>query len=226
MYRILLVEDDIDLSKEIALALEKWGFKVELIDDFEVVLDEFIDKKPDVVLLDVNLPLYNGFYWCEKIRAISNVPLIFLSSRDSDMDLIMGINNGADDYITKPFSIEILVTKINGIIRRVYNYSDSNSILYCEDLMFDVWKGIIKHKYKDKSIELTKNEIKILTLLLKNKNRVVSRESLMMTLWDNDEFVTDNALTVNMNRLRSKVKELGFDDFIKTKKGIGYIIQC
>lgn len=138
MYRILLVEDDIDLSKEIALALEKWGFKVELIDDFEVVLDEFIDKKPDVVLLDVNLPLYNGFYWCEKIRAISNVPLIFLSSRDSDMDLIMGINNGADDYITKPFSIEILVTKINGIIRRVYNYSDSNSILYCEDLMFDV----------------------------------------------------------------------------------------
>lgn len=128
MYRILLVEDDIDLSKEIALALEKWGFKVELIDDFEVVLDEFIDKKPDVVLLDVNLPLYNGFYWCEKIRAISNVPLIFLSSRDSDMDLIMGINNGADDYITKPFSIEILVTKINGIIRRVYNYSDSNSI--------------------------------------------------------------------------------------------------
>ncbi|NJA03606.1 winged helix-turn-helix transcriptional regulator, partial [Clostridioides difficile] len=113
-----------------------------------------------------------------------------------------------------------------GIIRRVYNYSDSNSILYCEDLMFDVGKGIIKHKYKDKSIELTKNEIKILTLLLKNKNRVVSRESLMMTLWDNDEFVTDNALTVNMNRLRSKVKELGFDDFIKTKKGIGYIIQC
>ncbi|MDX5792259.1 response regulator, partial [Clostridioides difficile] len=104
MYRSLLVEDDIDLSKEIALALEKWGFKVELIDDFEVVLDEFIDKKPDVVLLDVNLPLYNGFYWCEKIRAISNVPLIFLSSRDSDMDLIMGINNGADDYITQPFS--------------------------------------------------------------------------------------------------------------------------
>lgn len=225
MYKILLVEDDIDLSKEIAFALDKWGFNVELINNFEVVLDEFIDKKPDVVLLDVNLPLYNGFYWCEKIRAISNVPIIFLSSRDSDMDLIMGINNGADDYITKPFSIDILVTKINGIIRRVYNYSDSSSIMYFEELIFDVGRGIIKHKYKDKSLDLTKNEIKILTLLLKNKNRVVSRESLMMTLWDNDEFVTDNALTVNMNRLRSKVKELGFDDFIKTKKGIGYIIQ-
>ncbi|KPI47556.1 PhoB family transcriptional regulator [Clostridioides difficile] len=225
MYRILLVEDDIDLSKEIALALDKWGFNVELINNFEAVLDEFIDKKPDVVLLDVNLPLYNGFYWCEKIRAISNVPIIFLSSRDSDMDLIMGINNGADDYITKPFSIDILVTKINGIIRRVYNYSDSSSIMYYDELIFDAGRGIIKHKYKDESLELTKNEIKILTLLLKNKNRVVSRESLMMTLWNNDEFVTDNALTVNMNRLRSKVKELGFDDFIKTKKGIGYIIQ-
>ncbi|MCI9976089.1 response regulator transcription factor [Clostridioides difficile] len=225
MYRILLVEDDIDLSKEIALALDKWGFNVELINNFEAVLDEFIDKKPDVVLLDVNLPLYNGFYWCEKIRAISNVPIIFLSSRDSDMDLIMGINNGADDYITKPFSIDILVTKINGIIRRVYNYSDFSSIMYYDELIFDAGRGIIKHKYKDESLELTKNEIKILTLLLKNKNRVVSRESLMMTLWNNDEFVTDNALTVNMNRLRSKVKELGFDDFIKTKKGIGYIIQ-
>nr|UWI49594.1 response regulator transcription factor [Clostridioides difficile] len=224
MYKILLIEDDIDLSKEIALALERWGFKVEAISNFELILEEFIDKKPDVVLLDVNLPLYNGFYWCEKIRAISNVPIIFLSSRDSDMDLIMGINNGGDDYITKPFSIDILVTKINGIIRRAYNYSDSNSILYYKDLMFDVGKGIIKHKYKEKDIELTKNEIKILTLLLKNKNKVVSRESLMMTLWDNDEFVTDNALTVNINRLRGKVKELGFDDFIKTKKGIGYII--
>lgn len=224
MYKILLIEDDIDLSKEIDLALERWGFKVETVDSFELILEEFVDKKPDVVLLDVNLPLYNGFYWCEKIRAISNVPIIFLSSRDSDMDLIMGINNGGDDYITKPFSIDILVTKINGIIRRAYNYSDSNSILYYKDLMFDVGKGIIKHKYKEKDIELTKNEIKILTLLLKNKNKVVSRESLMMTLWDNDEFVTDNALTVNMNRLRGKVKELGFDDFIKTKKGIGYII--
>ncbi|MGX9755398.1 winged helix-turn-helix domain-containing protein [Clostridioides difficile] len=224
MYKILLIEDDIDLSKEIALALERWGFKVEAIGNFELILEEFIDKKPDVVLLDVNLPLYNGFYWCEKIRAISNVPIIFLSSRDSDMDLIMGINNGGDDYITKPFSIDILVTKINGIIRRAYNYSDSNSILYYKDLMFDVGKGIIKHKCKEKDIELTKNEIKILTLLLKNKNKVVSRESLMMALWDNDEFVTDNALTVNMNRLRGKVKELGFDDFIKTKKGIGYII--
>ncbi|MCI9062756.1 MULTISPECIES: response regulator transcription factor [Romboutsia] len=223
MYKILLVEDDIDLAKETLIALEKWGFKVNLIDNFENIIEEFIYIKPEVVLLDVNLPLYNGFYWCEKIREISNVPIIFLSSRDSDMDLIMGINNGGDDYITKPFSIDVLVTKINAIIRRVYNYNNSNNIIGYKDLIFDIEKGIIK--LNNKNIELTKNEIKILTLLLKNKDKVVSRESLMMSLWDSDEFVTDNALTVNINRLRSKIKELGVEDFIKTKKGIGYIVE-
>ena len=223
MYKILLIEDDIDLAKETGLALEKWGFKVDLINNFENIIEEFIEKKPEVVLLDVNLPLYNGFYWCEKIREISKTPIIFLSSRDSDMDLIMGINNGGDDYITKPFSIDILVTKINAIIRRVYNYNNSNNILGYKDLIFDAEKGIIKHN--DNSIELTKNEMKIFTLLLKNKENIVSRESLMMSLWDSDEFVTDNALTVNINRLRSKIKELGIEDFIKTKKGIGYIVE-
>ncbi|WP_286312094.1 response regulator transcription factor [Romboutsia ilealis] len=223
MYKILLVEDDIDLAKETLIALEKWGFKVNLIDNFENIIEEFIYIKPEVVLLDVNLPLYNGFYWCEKIREISNVPIIFLSSRDSDMDLIMGINNGGDDYITKPFSIDVLVTKINAIIRRVYNYNNSNNIIGYKDLIFDIEKGIIK--LNNKNIELTKNEIRILTLLLKNKDKVVSRESLMMSLWDSDEFVTDNALTVNINRLRSKIKELGVEDFIKTKKGIGYIVE-
>lgn len=223
MKNILLIEDDIDLAKETSLALGKWGFDVHLIDNFEMILEEFVDKKPDVVVMDVNLPLYNGFYWCEKIREISNIPIIFLSSRDSDMDLIMGINNGGDDYITKPFSIDVLVAKINGIIRRVYKYSDSSSIMHYENLIFCIEKGTIK--YKDKYEELTKNEIKILTSLLKNKNKVVSRESLMMSLWDSDEFVTDNALTVNINRLRGKIKDLGFKDIVKTKKGIGYIIE-
>ncbi|RDY26842.1 DNA-binding response regulator [Romboutsia weinsteinii] len=223
MNRILLIEDDIDLAKETSLALEKWGFYVDLIENFEKILEEFIDKKPDVVIMDINLPLYNGFYWCEKIRDISNVPIIFLSSRDSDMDLIMGINNGGDDYITKPFSIDVLVTKVKGIIRRAYKYSDSSSIMHYDDLIFDIEKGTIK--YKNKCEDLTKNEIKIFTSLLKNKNKVVSRESLMMSLWDSDEFVTDNALTVNINRLRGKIKDIGFNDMIKTKKGMGYIIQ-
>lgn len=223
MNRILLIEDDIELAEETSLALGKWGFKVELINNFEMILEEFIDKKPDVVIMDVNLPLYNGFYWCEKIRDISSIPIIFLSSRDSNMDLIMGINNGGDDYITKPFSIDVLVTKLNGIIRRAYKYNTSSTIMHYEGLIFDIEKGTIK--YRDKCKELTKNEVKILTNLLKNKDKVVSRESLMMFLWDSDEFVTDNALTVNINRLRSKIKDLGFEDIIKTKKGMGYIIQ-
>lgn len=223
MNRILLIEDDIDLAKETSLALSKWGFDVELINNFEMILEEFIDKKPDVVIMDVNLPLYNGFYWCEKIRDISSIPIIFLSSRDSNMDLIMGINNGGDDYIMKPFSIDVLVTKLNGIIRRTYKYNTSSTIMYYEDLIFDIEKCAIK--YRDKHEDLTKNEVKILTNLLKNKDKVVSRESLMMYLWDSDEFVTDNALTVNINRLRCKIKDLGFEDIIKTKKGVGYIIQ-
>ena len=223
MKEILLVEDDIALAKEISIALEKWGFNVSLIDNFEMILEEFVKKMSHVVIMDINLPLYNGFYWCEKIRKISNVPIIFLSSRDSDMDLIMGINNGGDDYITKPFSIDVLVTKINGIIRRAYNYSDLSNFIYYDDIIFDIEKGTVN--YKEKNIDLTKNEIKILTLLLKNKNKIVSRESLMMSLWDNDEFVTDNALTVNINRLRVKFKDFGFDDFIKTKKRMGYIIE-
>ncbi len=220
---ILLVEDDNELATEIAIALEKWGFKVSLIDNFEKILEEFVEKKPHVVIMDINLPSFNGFYWCEKIRKISNVPIIYLSSRDSDMDLIMGINNGGDDYITKPFSIDILVTKINGIIRRAYDYSDSSNLIYYDEMIFDVEKGSVNHK--GHNIDLTKNEIRVLTLLLKNKNKVVSRESLMMSLWDSDEFITDNALTVNVNRLRGKFKDIGFDDFIKTKKGMGYIIE-
>lgn len=223
MNRILLIEDDIDLAKETSLALGKWGFDVELINNFEMILEEFIDKKPDVVIMDVNLPLYNGFYWCEKIRDISSIPIIFLSSRDSNMDLIMGINNGGDDYITKPFSIDVLVTKLNGIIRRAYKYNTSSNIMHYEDLIFDI--EICTIKYRDKHEELTKNEVRILTNLLKNKDKVVSRESLMMLLWDSDEFVTDNALTVNINRLRGKIKDLGFEDIIKIKKGMGYIIQ-
>lgn len=223
MKDILLIEDDVDLSKEISQALGNWGFNISLIDNFEAILEEFMDKKPQLIIMDINLPFYNGFYWCEEIRKISNVPIMFLSSRDSDMDLIMGINNGGDDYITKPFSLDVLVTKINAIMRRTYDYGENASLIYHGEIVFDIEKGTIK--YREKNVDLTKNEIKIMILLLKNKSKIVSRESLMMYLWDSDEFISDNALTVNINRLRVKFKELGFEDFIKTKKGIGYIVE-
>lgn len=223
MREILLIEDDLDLSKQLSVALNKWGFSVELIDDFSNIVEEFIERKPSLLIMDVNLPYYDGFYWCEKIRAISKVPIIFLSSRDSNMDLIMGINNGGDDYITKPFSIEVLITKINAMLRRSYDYTFSDSIIYYDDTVLDMNKCTFK--YKGNTIELTKNEMKILSILIKNKEKVVSRDKIMMSLWNDDEFVSDNTLTVNITRLRGRLKEeLNLDEFIKTKKGIGYMV--
>lgn len=219
----MLIEDDLDVTRELALSLRKWGFEVETIDQFNDIVKEFIEKKPSLVLMDVNLPFYDGFYWCEKIREFSKVPIIFLSSRDSNMDIIMGMNNGGDDYITKPFSVEVLISKINALLRRSYDYSASDSLIYYDNAVLDVEKCIFS--YMDNKIELTKNEIKILSLLIKNKGKVVSREKLMMSLWNDDEFVSDNTLTVNITRLRGRMKELGLEDVIKTKKGIGYFIQ-
>ncbi len=223
MKEILLIEDDFDLAKQLSSSLSKWGFSVDLIDDFNNIIEEFINIKPSLVIMDVNLPYYDGFYWCEKIREISKVPIIFLSSRDSNMDLIMGINNGGDDYITKPFSIEVLITKINAILRRSYDYVGLDSIMYYKNTILDIEKCTFK--YEDNIIDLTKNEMKILSILIKNKGKVVSRDKIMMSLWNDDEFVSDNTLTVNVTRLRSRLKdELGLNDFIKTKKGIGYMI--
>ncbi|SFA91519.1 response regulator transcription factor [Clostridium frigidicarnis] len=223
MKSVLLIEDDIALSKEIKLVLEKWGYEVNLINDFQNIMKEFINTNPHLVIMDVNLPFFDGFYWCSKIREVSKTPIIYLSSRDSNMDVIMGINNGGDDYITKPFSEDLLITKISAVLRRTYDYSKDNSyLIYCEDLILDVEKGEIN--YKNNKLDLTKNEIRILALLMKSKGKVVSREKLMMSLWEDDEFVNDNALTVNINRIRNRLKEIGIKDFIKTKKGIGYII--
>lgn len=223
MSNILLIEDNLDLAKEISLSLEKWGLNVELISDFSNILEEFIYKQPKLVIMDVNLPFYDGFYWCNKIREVSKVPILFLSSRDSNMDIIMGINNGGDDYITKPFDIQVLVTKINGLMRRAYNYGTSESLLYYKDAVLDADKCELR--YNGNTLELTKNELKILSLLIRNKGKVVSRDKLMMSLWNDDEFVSDNTLNVNITRLRGKIKDLGLEDIIKTKKGIGYMIQ-
>lgn len=223
MKKIMLIEDDLDVARELELSLRKWGFEVEIIDKFNDIVKKFIEKKPSLILMDVNLPFYDGFYWCEKIRELSKVPIIFLSSRDSNMDIIMGMNNGGDDYITKPFSVEVLISKINALLRRSYDYTTSDSLIYYNDAVLDIEKCIFR--YKDNEIELTKNEIKILSLLIKNKGKVVSREKIMMSLWNDDEFISDNTLTVNITRLRSRIRELGLDDVIKTKKGIGYLIQ-
>lgn len=219
MKDILLVEDNLEVAKEIKLSLEKWGMQVQLIEDFSNVLEEVVRKQPKLVLMDVNLPYYDGFYWCGRIREVSNLPILFLSSRDSNMDVIMGINNGGDDYITKPFDTQVLLSKINALLRRAYQYTDAGALLYYNDAVLDIDKCELR--YKGNSLELTKNEIKILTLLIRNKGKVVSRDKIMMSLWNDDEFISDNTLTVNMTRLRSKMKEIGLEEVIKTKKGWG-----
>lgn len=222
MKDILLVEDNLEVAKEIKLSLEKWGMQVQLIEDFSNVLEEVVRKQPKLVLMDVNLPYYDGFYWCGRIREVSNLPILFLSSRDSNMDVIMGINNGGDDYITKPFDTQVLLSKINALLRRAYQYTDAGALLYYNDAILDIDKCELR--YKGNSLELTKNEIKILTLLIRNKGKVVSRDKIMMSLWNDDEFISDNTLTVNMTRLRSKMKEIGLEEVIKTKKGLGYMM--
>nr|SUY23846.1 two-component response regulator [Clostridioides difficile] len=174
--------------------------------------------------MDINLPFYDGFHWCNEIRKISKVPIIFISSRNSNMDVIMGVNLGADDYIQKPFSVDVLVAKVNALLRRTYNFVDNNSNQIIHNgVTLDLSTATIN--YEDNTIELTKNEIKILHELMKYKGQIVSRNKLMKKLWDNDWFVDDNTLTVNVNRIRSKLNEIGLEDFIETKRGLGYIIS-
>ncbi|HGM1257702.1 TPA: response regulator transcription factor [Clostridioides difficile] len=224
MFKIMVVEDDVSLKNIIAECLTKWGHNVHQIENLENIIEEFKNYKPQLVLLDINLPFYDGFYWCNEIRKISKVPIIFISSRNSNMDVIMGVNLGADDYIQKPFSIDVLVAKVNALLIRTYNFVDNNSnqIIH-NSVTLDLSTATIN--YEDNTIELTKNEIKILHELMKYKGQIVSRNKLMKKLWDNDWFVDDNTLTVNVNRIRSKLNEIGLEDFIETKRGLGYIIN-
>lgn len=224
MFKIMVVEDDVSLKNIIAKCLTKWGHDVHQIENLENIIEEFKNYNPELVLLDINLPFYDGFHWCNEIRKISKVPIIFISSRNSNMDVIMGVNLGADDYIQKPFSVDVLVAKVNALLRRTYNFVDNNSNQIIHNgVTLDLSTATIN--YKDNTIELTKNEIKILHELMKYKGQIVSRNKLMKKLWDNDWFVDDNTLTVNVNRIRSKLNEIGLEDFIETKRGLGYIIS-
>ncbi|HHN8469195.1 response regulator [Clostridioides difficile] len=224
MFKIMVVEDDVLLKNIIAKCLTKWGHDVHQIENLENIIEEFKNYNPELVLLDINLPFYDGFHWCNEIRKISKVPIIFISSRNSNMDVIMGVNLGADDYIQKPFSVDVLVAKVNALLRRTYNFVDNNSNQIIHNgVTLDLSTATIN--YKDNTIELTKNEIKILHELMKYKGQIVSRNKFMKKLWNNDWFVDDNTLTVNVNRIHSKLNEIGLEDFIETKRGLGYIIS-
>ena len=222
MYKVMIVEDDEIISNSIAGYLQKWQYATYEVVDFQNVVKEFVEQSPDLVLMDINLPYFDGYYFCEEIRKLSKVPIIFISSANDDMNIVMAMNIGADDFIEKPFKLVVLKAKIEALLRRVYNFSGSSNLVVYKDVIFDMSRDEVK--YQDNIIELTKNEGKILTVLLENREKIVTREEIITALWQNDNFIDENTLSVNINRLRSKLKSIGIDEFITTKKGKGYIV--
>ncbi|WP_018664736.1 response regulator transcription factor [Heyndrickxia acidiproducens] len=222
MFKILIIEDDETLLREVKERLMQWSFEVSGISQFDRVMEEFAAFRPDLVVIDIQLPKFDGFHWCRQIRAHSHVPIIFLSSRDHPADIVMSMQLGADDYVQKPFHIEVLIAKIQAILRRVYAYGSEQAVLktWCGATV-DLQRNTVENQQG--CIELSKNEIFILKLLIEQKNQIVSREHLIKSLWDDERFVSDNTLTVNVNRLRKKLAEIGLGDSIETKVGQGYI---
>lgn len=223
MYKILIVEDDLGIANAIKLQAETWNFDVKIIEDFNNVLTEFSEFEPHIVLMDISLPFFDGYYWCKKIRNISKVPIIFISSANDKMNIIMTINMGADDFISKPFDMNVLIAKIQALLRRTYDFTSKNSILEHNGAFLNTEDNTLT--FNDKKIELTKNDYKILLCLMTNKGKVLSRDELMEQLWETDVFIDENTLTVNVNRLRKKLDNIGLKNFISTKFGVGYIIK-
>lgn len=223
-YRILIVEDDTVIAHGIAAYLKSWGFVAEQVKDFRQVMEAVAALEPHLVLMDVSLPYFNGFYWCAQLRKTSAVPVIFISSRTEDMDIVMAMNTGGDDYIAKPLSMEVLLAKIQAMLRRSYDYEIQQPLPRLRDAVLDAGGSCLIRE--GARIELTKNEARILQLLLEKPGQIVSREAIMLRLWDSDVFVDDNTLTVNINRLRRTLREavLG-EDCIVTHKGQGYSIH-
>ena len=222
MYKTLIVEDDPVIAEAIAGQLESWGYQTDRIRDFRRVMEEFGEFAPHMVLMDITLPFFNGYHWCSEIRKTSPVPILFISSASDNMNLIMAVQMGGDDFLTKPFSLEVLTAKVQALIRRTYDFDMGAGRLEHRGARLDT--GAMKLEYRDTVLDLTKNEFKILQTLLEKKGRVVSREQLMTKLWETDCYVDENTLTVNINRLRKKLDGVGLEDFITTKKGAGYLI--
>lgn len=220
---IMIVEDDETLAEEIKQFLERWGYQAVKAGHFEDILKEFDSCRPHLILMDVNLPYYDGFYWCRKIRESSDIPIIYISSRDDDRDKIMAIAQGGDDYVEKPFCLELLKTRIEAILRRTYQYKVRERYHLKEDIYFE--KGSPSLFCRGREILLTGSEQKILTKLTEQRSKVVTREELMTELWNTDEFVSDGTLTTLISRLRSKLKTYCSDEMIRTKKGEGYFIE-
>lgn len=220
MYKILIVEDDEIIARSIQEHLQAWNYEVYRIQDFSQVMAEFAAVQPQLVLMDITLPFFNGYHWCSEIRKVSQVPVVFLSSASDNMNIVMAVNMGADDFIAKPFDMDVLTVKIQALLRRSYDFAGTSSILEHKGVMLNITEATLT--YQGEKIELTKNDLKILQVLMENKEKVVSRDTLMTKLWESDDYVDENTLSVNVNRLRKKLESIGIEEFIITKKGIGY----
>ena len=220
MHKILLVEDDEVIRQQVKKILEQWEYEVVLVEDFMEVLSLFVKEEPHLVRRDIGLPLFNGYHWCQEIRKVSKVPIMFLSSRDQAMDIVMAINMGGDDFVTKPFDQNVLLAKIQGLLRRSYEFGKDQSLLEYMGVILNL--KAMDLVYQGEVVSLTKNEFQILQVLFERSGNIVSREDLMKELWNSDFFIDDNTLSVNVARLRKKLEAVGLKDFIETKKGVGY----
>lgn len=223
MYKIMLIEDDENMANAMRTQLQAWGYEVYCIQNFQKVTEEFLAVEPQLVLLDIMLPFFNGYHWCSEIRKHSNVPILFISSASDNMNIIMAMNMGGDDFIAKPFDLNVLLAKVQAILRRTYDLTGSIPVLEYKGAILNL-NDMTLH-YGEQILDLTRNEFRILQTLLEQKGKVVSRNTLMMRLWEIDSYVEENTLTVNINRLRKKLVEIGLEDYIKTKVGCGYIIE-
>ena len=222
-YRIFLVEDDHSIASGLQHQLEQWDFEVQVVQNFRGVLTECTAFAPHLILMDIMLPCYDGYHWCREIRRVSEVPIIFLSSAADNLNLIMAVNMGGDDFIAKPFDWNVLLAKIQALLRRTYDFGGQAALLEHRGAVLNPSDAVLT--YQGMRMELTKNEYRILQVLLEQKGKVVSRETLMERLWATDSFVDENTLTVNVNRLRKKLDKAGLHDFIRTKVGMGYLIE-
>ena len=223
MHRILIVEDDAAIAAALQKHLTTWGFDVRCAEDFRNVLAECTAFDPQLVLLDIALPFYNGYHWCQELRRVSNVPVVFISSASDNMNIVMAMNMGGDDFIAKPFDQSVLMAKIQALLRRTYDFGASAPVLEHRGALLNTGDNTLT--YQGQRVSLTKNEYRILLCLMQSKGRVVSREKLMERLWATDSFVDENTLTVNIARLRRKLEAAGLSDYITTKKGLGYLIE-
>ena len=223
MYKLLIVEDEQGISEEIKRQAENWGLEVRCAADFRNIMAEFAEFDPQLVLMDIALPFFDGYHWCSEIRKVSKVPIIFISSASDNMNIVMAMNMGADDFIVKPFDGSVLIAKVQAMLRRTYDFGGAMPVLEHKGALLNTGDGCLT--YGEEKLELTKNEYRILLCLMENKGTIVSREKLMEALWATDSFVDENTLSVNVGRLRKKLETAGLKDFIATKFGAGYIIE-